>query len=303
MGSLRVFVAVAQHLSFTRAADSLGVTAGAASLQIRALEEYLARPLFRRNGREVRLTEEGAALLPRIERSLAELERAIDDVRLDRLAGPLRVTTLASFLQLWLLPRISRFRARHPEVDLHVHTSAEAVDFVREDFHLAIRFGMGGWTNVHSEKLLDEWLLPVCAPALYEKYGAVHTLADLKRYPLVHSVSEPWTAWLFDGRADHAVAGYRGAVFEDSQAVVRLATQGAGLALARWTLVADEIDCGTLIAAARPMLFERSYWLVYPARVQELPAARAFMEWVRAEAETFRSAIAVPGPAGRTTRA
>jgi len=293
LGSLRVFVAVAQHLSFTRAADSLGVTASAASLQIRALEEYLARPLFRRNGREVRLTNEGAALLPRIQRSLAELERAIDDVRLDRLAGPLRVTTLASFLQLWLLPRISRFRVAHPEVDLHVHTSADAVDFVREDFHLAVRFGLGGWTNVHSEKLLDEWLLPVCAPALYAKYGPVHTLADLRRYPLVHSVSEPWTAWLFDGRADHPTSGYRGAVFEDSQAVVRIALQGAGLALARWTLVADEIDCGTLIAAARPMLYERSYWLVYPARVQELAGARAFMDWIRAEAEMFRTSLAV----------
>ena len=293
MGSLRVFVAVAQHLSFTRAADSLGVTASAASLQIRTLEEYLARPLFRRNGREVRLTSEGAALLPRIQQSLAELERAIDDVRLDRLAGPLRVTTLASFLQLWLLPRMSRFRVKHPEVDLHVHTSVETVDFVREDFHLAIRFGLGGWTHVHSEKLLDEWLLPVCAPALYDKYGPVHALADLKRYPLVHSVSEPWTAWLFDGRADHPTTAYRGAVFDDSQAVVRVAIQGGGLALARWSLVADEIACGTLIAAARPMLFERSYWLVYPARAQELAGARTFMDWIRAEAEIFRNSVSV----------
>jgi LysR family glycine cleavage system transcriptional activator len=293
LGSLRVFVAVAQHLSFTRAADALGVTASAASLQIRALEEYLARPLFRRNGRQVLLTNEGAALLPRIQRSLAELERAIDDVRLERLAGPLRVTTLTSFLQLWLLPRISRFRASHPEVDLHVHTSVDPVDFVREDFHLAVRFGLGGWTNVHSEKLLDEWLLPVCAPALYDKFGPVHALDDLKRYPLVHSVSEPWTAWLFDGRADHPTTAYRGAVFDDSQAVVRVAIQGGGLALARWSLVADEIDCGALIAAARPMLFERSYWLVYPARVQELATARAFMDWVRAEAEIFRNSFPV----------
>lgn len=296
LGSLRVFVAVAQHLSFTRAADSLGVTASAASLQIRTLEEYLARPLFRRNGREVRLTNEGAALLPRIQRSLAELERAIDDVRLERLAGPLRVTTLASFLQLWLLPRISRFRINHPEVDLHMHTSVDPVDFVREDFHLGIRFGMGSWTNVHSEKLLDEWLLPVCAPALYDKHGPVHALADLKRYPLVHSVSEPWTAWLFDGRSDHPTTAYRGAVFDDSQAVVRVAIQGAGLALARWSLVADELESGTLIAAAPPMRFERSYWLVYPARVQELAGARAFMDWIRAEAEIFRTSVAVSNP-------
>ena len=88
LGSLRVFVAVAQHLSFTRAADALGVSASAASLQIRALEEYLSRRLFRRNGRQVLLTNEGSALLPRVQHALQELERAVDDVRLERMAGP-----------------------------------------------------------------------------------------------------------------------------------------------------------------------------------------------------------------------
>ncbi len=156
LGSLRVFVSVAQHLNFTRAADALGVTASAASLQIRTLEEYLARSLFRRNGRQVHLTNEGASLLPRVQHALAELERAVDDVRGDRLAGPLRVTTLPSFLQLWLLPRIARFRADHPEIDLHIHTSADMVDFVKEDFQLAIRLGMGGWPNLWAEKVLDE---------------------------------------------------------------------------------------------------------------------------------------------------
>src|SRR5580692_12636192 len=153
LGSLRVFVAVAEHLNFTRAADALGVTASAASLQIRALEEYLGQRLFRRNGRQVHLTNEGAALLPRVQRALEELERAVDDVRLDRLAGPLRVTTLPSFLQLWLLPRMLRFRTAHPEVDLHMHTSADVVDFVQEDFQLAIRLGMGSWPNLWSEKV------------------------------------------------------------------------------------------------------------------------------------------------------
>ena len=289
LGSLRVFVSVAQHLNFTRAADALGVTASAASLQIRALEEYLARRLFRRNGRQVHLTNEGSALLPRVQHALAELERALDDVRRDRLAGPLRVTTLPSFLQLWLLPRIARFRADHPEVDLHIHTSADMVDFVQEDFQLAIRLGMGGWPNLCAEKVLDEWLVPVFSPALYAKHGPVTTADDLKRYPLVHSVSEPWTAWLFDGRADHYAGGFRGAVFEDSDAVVRMAIHGEGLALARWTLVADEIHCGSLVAAGRVVKYDRSYWLVCPTRAKDLPAGRTFMDWVRAEADMFIS--------------
>ena len=289
LGSLRVFVSVAQHLNFTRAADALGVTTSAASLQIRALEEYLARRLFRRNGRQVHLTSEGSTLLPRVQRALEELERAVDDLRVDRLAGPLRVSTLPSFLQLWLLPRIARFRAAHPEIDLHIHSSADKVDFVQEDFQLAIRLGVGGWPNVWAEKVLDEWLLPVCSPALYSKLGPVRTADDLKRYPLLHSVTEPWTAWLFNGRADHYPGGFRGAVFEDSDAVVRMAIQGAGLGLARWSLVADEIHCGTLAVAGRTVKYDRSYWLVCPTRAKDLPAGRTFMDWVRAEAEMFIS--------------
>jgi len=293
LGSLRVFVAVAEHLNFTRAADALGVTASAASLQIRALEEYLSRPLFRRNGRQVNLTHEGAALLPRVQQALSDIERAVDEVRSDRQTGPVKVSTISSFLNQWLLPRMARFRAGHPEVDLQLHTSVNIVDFVREDFHLAIRFGAGGWSNVHCEKLLDEWLLPVCAPGLLKKYGPVRNVDDLRRYPLLHSTGEPWTAWLFDGRADDPTSSVRGAMYDDSQAVVRLAVQGDGLALSRWCLVADEIARGTLVVAGdRPVRFAHGYWLVWPHRAQALPGARTFIDWLKHEAAAF------PAPPG-----
>lgn len=288
LGSLRVFVAVAHHLNFTRAADALGVTASAVSVQIRTLEEYLSQPLFRRNGREVHVTPEGRALLPRVQQALEQLERAIDDARTERCAGALKITTLASFMQQWLVPRLPGFRAKHPEVDLHLHTSTEMVDFMREDFQLAIRFGSGGWANVHAEKLLDEWLLPVCSPALYEKYGALRNVADLERYPLLHSVTEPWTMWLFNGRAIERTGAYRGSLFDDSHAMVRMAAQGAGLALARWSLVAEEIECGALVSAStKPIPFHRSYWLVRPQRAEGLRTVKAFSDWIKAEAAAF----------------
>ena len=283
-----MFVAVAEHLNFTRAADALGVSASAASLQIRGLEEYLSRPLFRRNGRQVNLTSEGAALLPRVQQALSDIERAVDDVRSERQSGPVKVTTLSSFLYQWLLPRMARFRKTFPEVDLQLHSSVNIVDFVREDYHLAIRFGMGGWANVHSEKLLDEWLLPVCTPALLKKHGPVRGVEDLRRYPLLHSIGEPWTTWLFNGRADDPTAGIRGAMYDDSQAVVRLAVQGDGLALGRWCLVADEIARGALVAAGDPPVrFELKYWLVWPNRAHGLPGVRAFIDWLRQEAAAF----------------
>ena len=288
LGSLRVFIAVAHHLSFTRAADALGVTASAASLQIRSLEGYLGRPLFRRNGRQVHLTAEGAALLPRVRQALEQLERAVDDVRLDRSAGPLRVSMLASFLQQWLLPRLQNFRLACPRADLHLHTSDQMVDFVREDFHVAIRFGKGGYPNVHHEKLLDEWVLPVCSPDLLRKFGPLREADDLRRYPLLHSLGEPWTMWLFDGRTNQEAASLRGAVFDASLAVVRMAAQGAGLVLARWSLVADEIASGQLVRASdRALQLENAYWLVCPLRARSLPTVKEFMEWIRHEAAAF----------------
>ena len=295
LGSLRVFVAVAQHLSFTRAADALGVTASAVSVQVRTLEEYLARPLFRRNGREVHVTAEGRALLPRVQQALEQLERAIDDARTDRYGGTLKLSTLASYMQQWLLPRLGRFRAKHGDVDLHLHSSGDIVDFMREEFQLAIRFGNGPWPNVQAEKLMDEWVLPVCSPALFERHGPLRSVDDLRRYPLLHSVSEPWTIWLFDGRASDQASAVRGSMFDDSHALVRMAVQGAGLALARWSLVADEIANGTLVrASAKAIPWDRSYWLVYPPRAAELPAVNAFRDWIKAESAAFEPPPSTP---------
>jgi LysR family glycine cleavage system transcriptional activator len=113
---------------------------------------------------------------------------------------------------------------------------------------------------------------------------------DLRRYPLLHSVTEPWTDWLFDGRAgSDAASALRGAVFDASVAVVRMAEQGAGLVLARWSLVANEIASGKLVRASpRALRMERGYWLLCPTRAQALPAVKAFMDWIRSEAAAFK---------------
>jgi LysR family glycine cleavage system transcriptional activator len=284
LGSLRVFVAVAQHLNVSHAADALGVSPSAASLQVRALEEYLQRPLFRRNGRGVSLTTDGAALLPRVQQALESLERAIDDTRAPRCCGPLRVTMLVSFLQQWLLPRLGEFSAHHPEIDLHVHTSVAVVDFAREEIHAAIRFGLGKWPGLQAEKVIDDWLVPVCAPALLARHGPVRGVDDLKRYPLLHSTSEPWTSWLLGGRIDddrHSPG--RGARFDDSVTLTRAAAQGHGLALTRWSLAAQEVSDGELAVAGTPVLYDRSYWFVTPTRSRDMAEVRAFREWLLAE--------------------
>jgi LysR family glycine cleavage system transcriptional activator len=294
LASLRVFVAVAEHRSFTRGADALGVTASAASMQVQALEEYLHVPLFRRNGRQVELTPQGALLRPKVEQALADLERAIDEARADRGSGPLRMTTIASFLAQWLLPRLPDFTSRHMGIDVQIHTSTELVDFVKTGMDAGIRFGAGIWPRLHAQKLFDEWLVPVCTPALLQRNRPIAEARDLGRYKLLHSTYEPWTAWLLEGGPDE-VWPNSGAAFDDAITIVRAAQAGQGLALSRWSLVADEVSMGRLAIAGRAVRSAHAYHFVCPPAHLALEKVAAFREWLVNACARFPSPPMVGG--------
>ena len=285
LASLRIFVAVADHKSFTRGADALGLTTSAASMQVQALEDYLRVPLFRRNGRHVELTSEGARLRPKVEQALTDLERAIDEARADRGAGPLRVTTLAFFFTQWLLPRLPNFTTQYPHIDVQSHTSVELADFVKSGVDAGIRFGAGNWPRLHSEKLLDEWFVPVCTPAMLERHGPIADADDLARYKLIHSPYEPWTAWLLQGTED--VWPSSGVTFDDGVAIVRAALAGQGLALALWSAVADEVTMGRLAVAGRAVRSTRDYYFICPPSHLGFEKVAAFRTWLATECARF----------------
>jgi LysR family transcriptional regulator, glycine cleavage system transcriptional activator len=283
-----VFVAVAQHRSFTRGAAALGLTTSAASMQVQALEEYLRVPLFRRNGRHVELTVEGERLRPKVEQALGDLERAIDEARADRGAGPLRVTTLAFFLAQWLLPRLPSFTAQHPNIDVQIHTSVKLADFVKTGMDAGIRFGAGIWPHLYAQKLLDEWLVPVCTPRLLQRQGPIDEARDLRRYKLLHSPYEPWTAWLLEAVTDQAWPS-SGPAFDDAIAIVRAAEAGQGLALARWSLVADAVTMGRLAVAGRAVHSAHAYHFVCPPAHLALEKVAVFRDWLATEGARFPS--------------
>jgi LysR family transcriptional regulator, glycine cleavage system transcriptional activator len=285
---LRVFVAVAEHKSFTRGADALGLTTSAASMQVQALEEYLRVPLFRRNGRQVELTSAGALLRPKVAQALADLERAIDEARADRGSGPLRVTTLAFFLAQWLLPRLPAFTALYPDIDVQIQTSVKLADFVKTGMDAGIRFGAGIWPRLHAEKRLDEWLVPVCTPALLEDHGSVAEARDLQRYRLLHSPYEPWTAWLLERGAGDLWPS-AGPAFDDAITIVRAAEAGQGLALARWSLVGDAVTNGRIAVAGRAVHVTQAYYFVCPPAHLQLEKVAVFREWLAAECARFPS--------------
>jgi LysR family glycine cleavage system transcriptional activator len=189
-----------------------------------------------------------------------------------------------------LLPRLPQFQALHPALRLYLHTSTDLVDFVRTEHQVAIRFGSGPrWPGVEAEKLLGEWLVPVCTPALFRERGLVDDPSRLDRYPLLHSDTEPWTMWR--DRATTVAAGRSSAPtpqFNDSTAIVRSAVRGQGLALALWTLVADEVAEGTLVLAGRkPLPYHLAHWFVSPRRVRTLDSVKSFRAWIFGEAARF----------------
>jgi LysR family transcriptional regulator, glycine cleavage system transcriptional activator len=287
LNALRAFEAVAAHLSFTGAAQSLNVTTAAVSSHIKSLEEFLETPLFVRHSRSVRLTPQGARLLPGVQRGMGELTRAVDQLRHDRSSGLLNISLLGSFLQKWLLPRLSDFYQKHPEVDLRFSASRELVNFMQTDFHAAVRYGSGSWPQIQAEKMLDDWVFPVASPALFAQLGPIATLGDLNKYPLLHSASEPWVSWLRRVGGD-TTRVERGPILDDSASVLAAAEQGHGLALARWSLVAGDLASGRLVRPSTQSVRQlNSYYFVAPAHNFEVPKVIRFRDWLREVCSQF----------------
>ena len=249
LGALRVFEAVASHLSFSAAAEALNVTPAAVSQQIKSLEDYLQVPLFRRSGRRVEVSDEGLELLPGVRAGLDALEAALQHIKQHRRGGPLQITLLASFLQIWLLPRIRAFRRKYPDVALRFHTSRDLVDFSRAPMHVALRFGRGEYPNLHVEKFLDEWMVPVAHPEIIKQYGLIDRSSDLDKVPLLDSDDEPWRVW----RRVEAQREWQSRMpnIDDSAGLLAAAEEGLGFALMRWTLVARSLQKGALKIAGR----------------------------------------------------
>src|SRR5215469_12533476 len=275
LNALRVFEAVATHLSFAEAAEALHVTPAAVSMQIRTLEDYLRVPLFRRSARAIALSAEGALLLPGVRRGLAELQQAMQQLRQHRSGGVLSISTLASFLQKWLLPRLPQFYSRHP--------------------HTALSMSSAPTPGLYNEKLLDEWFLPVCSPEMLARHGPVRTPADLKNYPLLRSADESWSIWRRPG--SEIEWRERGAAFDDSLTVLAAAEQGQGLALTRWTLAAQDIANGRIVRASAQVLpCPSSYYFVCPESYLELPKVQQLLAWLREVAAASPRPDSVPAP-------
>ncbi|MSO93967.1 MAG: transcriptional regulator GcvA [Rhodospirillales bacterium] len=285
LNALKAFEAAARQLSFTRAAAELHVTQAAVSHQIKALEDRLGIPLFRRLNRNLLLTDAGQALLPAVSDALDRLAAAVARVRSRDVSGVLTVSTLDSFAGTWLVRKLGRFRDIQPEIDVRITTSDHQVDFAREDVDMAIRYGRGPWPGLYVERLMTEEVFPVCSPALLKKGPPLKEPADLRHYTLLHDdLKEDWRMWLAHAGVSD-IDPTRGHGFHRSNLVIQAAVAGAGVALGRSVLVADELASGQLVKPfALSLPAEFAYYLVCPFQSAERPKVRAFSDWLLAEA-------------------
>ena len=283
LNALRVFVVAARERSFAAAAVELNVSAAAVSSQIKVLENFVRAPLFERGPRYVTLSANGEALFGVAERSLTELMGALERARARHDEGPLVMTVLSAFLERWLVPRIADFHARNPEALLRIQTGKSLVDLTANvDVDVAIRFGPGDWPGVVARRVLGEWLIPACAPALARRLAGKSPDQALRAAPLVACTTEPWSHWAsLVGRPE--LDCRLTTEFDTSLAVNEAVVHGSGLGLVRWSYSRDDFASGRLVAPIGHAVRDRfAYYLVATESRFGSAKVRRFVDWLTA---------------------
>lgn len=283
--SLKAFEAAARHRNFTRAATELHVTQAAISHQVKQLEDWFGMKLFDRRGHALTLTQDGKSYLPDVADALDRLTAATERLTNRSAAGSLRVTVLPSFAAKWLMPRLSRFHAAHPDIELDLVSTEDSWDFSNKHFDLGIRLGNGRWAGLQADLIAQEWLTPMCSPALMAR-NRLETPSDLGLHSLLHDAPrDGWSRWL-ELVDTPAVDVHKGAGFTDSALALQAAIDGHGVLLGRLFLAADDIAAGRLLTPYKQRLKnDYSYWLVYPKASALNLRIMAFRSWLLAEAE------------------
>ncbi len=289
--ALGVFAAAARHQNFAHAAEELHLTASAVSHHIRKLESLLGVALFQRHARGVKLTQEGRQLADAATAALTDIEGVAANLRHADGISVLRVTTLHSLAYCWLVPRLPRFTALHPHIRLQLDTGIALTRFDEGGPDLGIRHGPGQWQGLTAHHLMDDELFPVASPGL-PGVEAVKTPRDIARLPLVTDLAlQGWRDWF-------RAAGVRGLhlpemhSFSDSTDVMRASVYGVGAALARKVIAQPYLQRYELVRLPGPSLKARfAYYVVHPSHRAPRPAALAFIDWLKAEADDERTPL------------
>lgn len=291
LSAVRAFEAAARHGGFQRAGEELHVTAGAVSHQIKQLEAWLGVELFRRLARGVVLSTAGQRYADALQPLLNGLEEVSQATRRQSDERVVTVTSVPSLVTNWLMPRLGRLRAQHPEIDMRVLSSIHTVDFQRDGVDVAIRLGAGPYPGMRAEVLMEEWFSAVCSPAFRAAAPDIAQPADLLRHPLLHDELEPripdelnWARWLQAFGVHYAGTG--GASFSHTYLTLEAAAAGQGVAIAGEPFIAGYLRAGRLVRLfAQRVQGPYRFYLLRPPAAQARPLVQAFCDWIKAEVQ------------------
>ncbi|MEM1046270.1 MAG: transcriptional regulator GcvA [Pseudomonadota bacterium] len=294
LNSLKAFEAAGRHLSFAKAAAELHVTPAAISHQIKVLEEFYGTALFHRMTRAMRLTEAGEEALPLLSQGFDTLAKGAEMLRAHAESDVLTISVSPSFGAMWLVPRLERFRSRHPDIEIRIDGTDRLVDLVRGDADVALRYGAGGYEGVQVDRLFSQVNTPVCSPALLSGEPPLRQPSDLRHHTLLHvdwkDAEASWRMWLLAaGHSD--IDPTRGPRYTMESMAVQAALDGHGVALVGDMLVADHLEAGRLVRPFDPALgtpLSFSYFLLSSKDGAEKPKVAAFRAWLIEEARAAR---------------
>jgi len=292
LNALRAFEAVARLGSFRAAAGALFVTQSAVSHQIRNVEDWLGKPLFEREGNRTRLLPHGADLARSLAGSLAEIEAACNRAR--NISQALVIAAIPSIAMCWLIPRLSRFRTAHPEIEIRIVYAMHGREVNFHDVHLAFVFSKGTPT-IGAYFFLGGQSVPVCSPSALARLGRKpETVSDFLALGLLHDGTQPgWSNWLsgldsVDEPGPAHAPTYEGATFEDFNLLRAAALSGQGVALCPKAMIQPDLKSGGLVQVSQRLQDDGfNYYLLSSTTAAPLVTrqAQVFRDWAMSERE------------------
>ncbi|GGK57317.1 LysR substrate-binding domain-containing protein [Amphritea balenae] len=286
LAALKTFEAAARLRSFSQAAAELSITPGAVSQQIKNLETQIGTGLFTRKTRQVELTPQGAQLYETARPALLSLDSCLGRIKRSDLEGSVRLRSIPSFVFKWLIPRLGGFQKRFPDIRIETFAEGSLLDLRARDFDIAIDYGVGDYPGLSSTLMMDEYLFPVVSP---EYFSAIDWQMDgaLNRVPLLHDTApwanaEPDAEWRYflDVNGMKDIDTSRGHYFNRGDMAIKAAVAGLGAAIARESLITEEIIRGRLIAPYEKRQCRCSYYIIYPQGALKNPRIKAVHDWL-----------------------
>ena len=281
LSALRAFAAFSQTGSVVAAGDALGVSHAAISQQLRSLEQHLNVVLLDRSGRAMRLTAQGDALAQAVQAGFARMIETSQQISDQSNARPLHISTTPTFAASWLMPRLSKFRAAHGDIDLMIDPTPSLISLEASGIEVALRYGAGPWPGLDAQLLLRSPMVVVAAPALVGT-GPMPDLDALSDLPWLEEVgTSESTRWLQE----------RGIIADKKRHLIQVpgnllldgVRDGQGVAVAVHAFVARDIAAGRLRELYREDSGQTGYHVVTRPGVQR-PALKQFVKWILREA-------------------